>query len=295
MAVPAALVHCGGGNGKSSAGTTPEGDAGSGTLDGGPGARPEAMPCEMGSGGGSCGQNETCCAGFCTDTSKDPFNCGRCGNACSQTQFCTGTTCDDAVLKNLCVNPHATVVMDPYMEDNTAGNAFGAALSRTCMPGVNVRSTSQSSGIAQDPGGRPLTGVGDTLVAGGGWFGQAAVAYMDSHGLTPLLVSTDGTSSWIRNSKTQANIVFIPNTSLTAHHDYFLFEVGVEPISGTLSFFGYGMSGLSTTVASYYFQKSVLPNASAFPSAWYVYEWTDKDMDGIGSAGDTFNPIANGM
>jgi len=260
-------------------------------------AKADATPCgaDGARGGPSCSPNETCCAGWCTDTSKDPSNCGRCGNACSATQFCTGVACDDAVLKNLCVNPHATVVLDPYMDDNTAGNALGGALSTTCMPVVKVVTTSQDAGLAQDPAGRPIAGVGDTLVAGGGWYGQAAVAYMDAHGLTPLLVSTDGTHSWIRDSKTSANVVLVPNTALTMHHDYFVFEVGVEPTSGTLCFFGYGMTGLGTTVASYYFQTNVLPHASAFPGSWYVYEWTDKDMDGAGSAGDTFTAIADGI
>jgi hypothetical protein len=197
------------------------------------------------------------------------------------------------VLTNLCVNQRATVVMDPYMEDNTAGNTLGEALSTTCKPGVKFTTTSQSSGVAQDPAGRPLTGVGNTLVAGGGWFGQASVAYMDAHGFTPVLLSTDGNNSWVQNRKTAANIVFAPSTTVTGHHDYFVLEVVVEPISGSLCLFGYGFTGLGTMAAAYYFEKNVLPDPSKFPGAWYVYEWTDKDMDGTPSAGDTYNLLAN--
>jgi hypothetical protein len=275
------------------------GDAGEAGDDGGAGdAGDSGDASDAGDAGGSasgCGPSQTCCGGWCTDTSKDPRNCGACGNACSANQFCTGVACDDAVLKNICANPSATVVFDQYMVDDTAGTALGNALSTICMPAVKVASTEQDSGLAQDPSGRPITGVGNTLVAGGGWFGQASAAYMDSHGLTPLIVGTDGTNAWIRSAKTMGNIVSVLYASLTMHHDYFLFELAVEPISGSLCFYGYGMGPSGTAVASYYFQNNVLPMAFAFPDRWYIYEWVDTDMNGLPSAADMFSLVDHGM
>jgi hypothetical protein len=237
----------------------------------------------------------TCCSGWCTDTTRDPQNCGSCGNACTPKQFCTGVACDDAVLQNVCANARATVVFDPYATDNEGGTALGAALASGCMPPVTVATTPQGSGGVEDPStGRPLTGPGDTLVAGGGFFGQKAVAYMENAKIAPLTLGTDGTNGWIRNTKTGANVVLVPNAMLTSHHDYFALEVTVEPTSGTLCFFGYGMEGPGTTAAGYYFENDVVANRSMFPDVWYVYEWTDTDNNGAPSAGDMFTQIAHG-
>jgi hypothetical protein len=245
---------------------------------------------------------QTCCSastsptgGFCTDTSKDPRNCGSCGTACSQTQFCTGVACDDVVLKNLCANPKATWLTDSYGPDNTAGNAMGNAFA-TCMPPVTILTVNDDGGVATDPvSGRPLAGGGNTLVAGGGWFGHASVLYMDNQRLTPLIVANDGSNAWIRNQKTSVNIVFASIASLTPHHDFFLLELSVEPASGTLCFFGYGMLSTGTIAAGYYFQNTVMPNLSTYTDVWYVYEWTDTNNDAVPNAGDTFALLGHGM
>jgi hypothetical protein len=223
------------------------------------------------------------------------LNCGACGNACTPTQFCTGVACDDAVLQNVCATARATVVLDPFAADNEAGVALGAALANGCMPPVTVSTTPQDSGVAEDPAtGRPLTGPGDILVAGGGFFGQRAVAYMESAKIAPLALGTDGTNAWIKNTKTGTNVVRVANAMLTSHHDYFALEVTVEPTSGTLCFFGYGMYAPGTTAAAYYFQSAVIANRAMFPDVWYVYEWTDTDNSGTPSAGDTFTSVAHG-
>jgi hypothetical protein len=84
------------------------------------------------------------------------------------------------------------------------------------------------------------------------------------------------------------------NATLTAHHDYFALEVTVEPASGTLCFFGYGMYAPGTSAAAYYFQNDVIGSRAMFPDVWYVYEWTDTDNSGTPSAGDAFTLIAHG-
>jgi hypothetical protein len=243
---------------------------------------------------GSCPGAMTCCDGWCTDVKRDPQNCGSCGNACMATQFCTGASCEDVILKNLCANAHATVVLDSYDPDNDAGTAFGAALAAGCTPPVMVRTTPQFSGVALSPTGRPITGPGDTLIAGGGFFGQVGVEYMEQNKVAPLTLGTDGASSWIRNNRTGASIVMIPTSMLTASLDYFAFEVSVEPKSGTLCFFGYGMLVPGTQAAAYYFQNRVVPHLTTFTDAWYVVQWTDTDNNGVPSAGDKFTPVSQG-
>jgi hypothetical protein len=274
----------GGGDAGDAAAATDGGDAGA-TSDAGEASAPEPCPGAL-----------TCCGGWCTDTTKDPQNCGSCGNACMRTQFCTGVSCDNAALENVCASPRATVVLDPFATDNQAGTALGAALANGCTPPVTVSMTSQDSGAALDPStGRPMTGPGDMLVAGGGFFGQQAVAYMENAKIAPLSLGTDGTNAWIRNTRTSANVVLVPNAMLTSHHDYFALEVTVEPTSGTLCFFGYGMYEPGTTAAAYYFQNNVIANRAMFPDVWYVYEWTDTDNSGTPNAGDTFTLMDHGM
>lgn len=257
-----------------------------------------AIPCNAdgGDGGAACPGMLPCCNGFCADTTKDPKNCGTCGNACTSTQFCTGMTCNEAILKNICANPKATWITDDYPPDNAASNDMGTGLAVGCAPPVTVLTTYEDGGTAQDPdSGRPLTGAGNTLVAGGGWFGHASVAYMDGQGLTPLILNTDGTNAWIRNRKTSANIVFTNNTIVTAQHDYFLLELSVEPASGTLCFFGYGMLSGGTTAAGYFFRNNVVANRATFTDAWYVYEWMTANDAGLPGAGDTFTLVAHGL
>jgi hypothetical protein len=243
---------------------------------------------------GSCPGAMICCDGWCTDVLRDPQNCGSCGNACMTAQFCTGASCKDVALKNLCANTHATVVLDPYAPDDETGRTLGAALTAGCMPPVTVRTTPQDSGVALGPTGRPITGPGDTLVAGGGFFGQIGVNYMEKNKAAPLTLGTDGPNSWIRNNKTGANIVMVPTSMLSASVDYFALEVSVEPESGTLCFFGYGMLVPGTEAAAYYFQNDVAPHLAKFTDAWYVFQWKDGDNNGVPSAGDTFTHVSQG-
>jgi hypothetical protein len=218
-------------------------------------------------------------------------------NASTPEQFCNGTACNDAVLKNLCSNPRATVVRDEYSGDNDAGVRLAAAIAMGCSPTTSVRVVDQGGGVAEDPAtGRPLTGPGDTLVAGGGLFGQKGVAYMEAQGLTPLAVGSSGLNNiQIRNTRTNAILVSVSNTVLTAHHDYAVLEVSVEPTSGSLCFFGYGLGLPGTAAAAFYYQNNVVPNRAMYPDAWYLYEWTDTDNNSTASAADSFSLLGSGM
>jgi hypothetical protein len=245
-----------------------------------------ATPC----GGTS---TEACCGGYCTDTAKDPANCGQCGTACTASQFCTGAACAEAIIANVCDNARATVAFDPYQDDNGAGSAIGGALSADCTPAVSLLQTSQHSEGILDPGsGRPITGVGDTFITGGGSYGQDGVGYMES-ALTAVYLWTDGTTAQI---KTRAGnpIVNTAVSALTAHHDFFYVQVSVEPQSGTLCFDGVGILAPGTVAAGYYAQSELIPNRAKYTSSSYVYEWVDTNNDSTPSAGDTFTQIIAG-
>jgi Stigma-specific protein, Stig1 len=251
----------------------------------------QAPKCEA---NGSCSDSSlTCCNGFCIDTTKDPNNCGKCGTSCTADQFCTGKSCEDAVISNVCENPNGTVATDAYPEDNTAGSAMGAALSASCMPAVKITSNMQDATGILDPGsGRPITGAGNTLVTGGGGYGQRGVQYMETS-ITPVYLWGDGTTGEIRRRDGSA-IVSTPVAMLTSHHDYFYVQVSVEPVSSTLCFSGVGMLGPGTTAAGYFVSSTMLPKVSTFTKQWYVYEWADTNNDAAPNAGDSFTQVAAG-
>jgi hypothetical protein len=285
-------------------------DAGPSTVDAGPSTVDAGgpVPCDPTF---PCGSGLSCCANFCTDTAHDPRNCGACGVACTASQFCTGTACDNAIFSNVCANARATVALGPYSQDNAAGVTLGGALATGCNPAVSVVQASQESGILAGDAGQPNTGVGNTLVVGGGSFGQLAVRYLDQAGLSPLYLKTDGvTAQYILRSTGTPAFAAVMVSALTAHHDYFIVELAVEPQSGTLCFVGAGILAPGTGAAAYYGSTELIPKgASGMHSAnsWVAVEWTDApgdggapgeggvDMgDGIPNAGDTFRVVASG-
>ncbi len=269
--------------------------ADAGAVDTGAAVDPRT-PCDASD---SCEGTLECCGGYCADTRHDPRNCGGCGTACSATQFCTGTGCDNAVFTNVCANAATTVVNDPYTEDIQAGAAIGTALASCSDSGVAVAIVPQNKpGVLEpmgDAGQRPNTGVGDTMVAGGSWWGQLSVAYMDGHGLTPVYLTNDGTTSHFFERSTGMPLVTTLDSALTAQHDYFFLELAVEPVSGTLCLFGEGILGPGTAAAGYYGSQVAVPRHATLTAAYYVYEWTDANQDGTPGAGDTFALVAEGQ
>jgi hypothetical protein len=295
------LVHC---SSSSSPGGAPAGtDAAVGpTVDASPEAAPvdagvpveAATPCDAAN---ACASPLACCSGFCADLRHDPRNCGTCGNGCSTSQFCTGTACDDVTFPNVCSNTTILVVDDPYPIDDEAGAAIGSAI-QSCAVGSTLSVVPQTQpGILVpdgDAGWRPNTGGSTTMVAGGSWFGQLSVAYLDDHGLTPVYLVNDGTTSHIYQRSTGLALVTTPDSALTSQHDYFILEMTVEPQSGTLCVIGEGILSPGTTAAGYYGAAVVVPNRNMYPSAWYVYEWTDTSGDGQPGPGDTFSMVGDG-
>jgi hypothetical protein len=274
-------------------------------VDAGLDAGPEAsslVPCDMDAEADAadaevCSGPSTmaCCSGFCVDTALDPRNCGQCGVACTAHQFCTGVQCDDAVVANVCGNPSATVVLDIYGADDEGGTAIGVALAAICTPPTNVVYRNEDAGGVTDPTtGRPITGVGNTFVTGGGGYGHVGIAYLDMMNLTPLFPSVTGDEYDVVERSTGTNVVSTTFEALTSQHDYFYIELAVEPISGTLSVSGVGLLAPGTVAAGYYLGAVVIPNRASYPNNWYLFEWTDTNGDSIANAGDTFTQVATG-
>ncbi len=271
------------------------GDDAAGTMDGGqmPPVIEAGPPC---SSTMPCQGGATCCNGTCTNPAHDPANCGKCGNACTAAQFCTGQACMTTGFANLCANPSATVALDPYTPDNTAGAAIGAALTASCSPPTKVSQSEQDGLDVTDPAsGRPMTGPGDTFIAGGGSYGQKGVAYMQSAGLTTLSLDGDGTNLWFSNRTTSAKLAQTALTDLTAHHDFFSVEVAVEPTSGTLFLAAIGMMAPGTAAAAYWSSTTLVPKRATFTDAWYIYEWLDSNNDSMPDAADAFTLVAEGQ
>jgi hypothetical protein len=247
-----------------------------------------AAPCTSAS---DCASNETCCDGsFCADLAKDPQNCGACGGACSTKQFCSGSSCDDVVVKNVCQNASATVVLDAIAPDDAAGHAIATALATAC-PSAHVATVAQGApGTIQPISGQPTTGPGDTYVAAGGGFGQKAIAYMDSTRAAPVFAVDDGATLSLVRSDDGTVLVAAPETSLTAHHDYFVVYAASEPLSGTLVLAVYGLYSAGTAAGAYWFGSQAATFGS-LGKQYYAYEWNDTNGDGVPNAGDSFTLI----
>ncbi len=270
------------------------------TVDGGDAssqdAGPAPIPCDAQAACNTDASTVMCCSGYCVDTARDPANCGQCGTACTTSQFCTGTACDDAIIANVCGNPRATVAFDPYGVDNEAGAAMGTALAAYCVPATSVVQVPQTTAGVLDPSGsgRPITGVGNTFITGGGAFGQSGVDYIELQAnLSPIYLQNNGTNSRIL-TRAGAEIVNVLDTSLTEHHDYFYVQLTVEPQSGTLCLSGVGVLGPGSQAAGYYAATELIPHHTSYTASWYVYEWTDTNGDSIANGGDTFTLVQAG-
>jgi hypothetical protein len=278
---------------------TPEGGDAGDAGDGGAEAEagPARIPCDV-DAQAPCtgGATVQCCGGFCTDTATDPTNCGHCGVGCTSHQFCTGTECDDAIIANVCKNPRGTVVLDPYGPDNEGGIELGAALVTSCVPVPTIVQRSQDEAGVLEPGtDRPITGVGNTFITGGGAYGQLGLGYLDQAGLSALYLTANNGAFQIQSRFQDAGIVDASPDALTTHHDFFFVQLSVEPQSGTLCFGVVGILGPGTIAGSYYVSTQMIPNRANYPKSWYVFEWTDTNNDGIPMVGDdAFTMIASG-
>ena len=238
------------------------------------------------SGAATCLVGLDCCDGTCRDLSRNPAQCGACG--CPSGQFCSESACLAASLGNVCANPRATVVLDGLSLDDQAGLKLASALSTGCSPAVQVSQVLQADAgfLAED--GRPDLGPGETFVAPGGGFGQRGVRYLDQAELSPVGVTADATGLVFFGRASGQTIAREDFTNLTDHHDLFVLEMVVEPVSGTLCLAAYGLMGPGTVAAAWLLENQVLPARASYSKSWYVFEWSDTNLDFLPNAADSF-------
>ncbi len=253
-----------------------------------------SAPLQCGDPTPTCPGGLTCCAHSCVDIHLDPDDCGACGVACSATEYCTGTACAPLVLASVCQNPSATVSLDAYPVDVAAGSALGESLATACAPGIVASEVNETSPTLLDQAtGEPIGGPGHTLIAGGGAFGQSAIAYLDQAGDSPVFVVAGATDALFVRRLGGFTLLDAPLTSLGPTHDYFTLYVAIDPKSGTLTLAAFGMLGPGTTAAAWYWQNVIAPNLATQTKAWYVVEWTGADA-GQPGAGDSWTTVATG-
>jgi hypothetical protein len=215
--------------------------------------------------------------------------------------------CEAATFGNICDNPAATVFLDQYDNDNIAALEVGQALQNACSLTL-ITPPSSEAGVLADAGvfdptsGRPTTGFGNICVIGGGAYGQKTVGYLDNSAFT---------SVYLRGANDDAGVYTLYFTDRSAPGgprdvasapfgatgtDYFLVQLAIDPVSGSLCLQVMGMSGTGTVAAGYYVANHFIANGAYASStkSWYVYQWTDVDEAGAPDEQDTYTLIASG-
>jgi hypothetical protein len=255
-----------------------------------------------GDGGAACTGSFVCCNDHCVDMTLDPKHCGACGATCPATQFCANASappvCKDNVLAHVCSAKHATFLLDGLQADQEATVVVHGAITARCTPPPLAKTVSQSVSTAINPiTGQPVLGGGELLVAVGGDSAQRLVNYLEDSGTTRVYNEYDGLNTlWFkRRDASNTILATVTRTTLTSTHDYFLVEVVLDPISGTLSFVLYGLDSPGTKAAAYYFANTMLPSIATYTHSWYLYEWMGTNADRGAGPGDTFTLLASGM
>lgn len=245
-----------------------------------------------------CAGGKSCCGSRCVETQRDIAHCGACDNACGASQFCNGTSCREVAFNNVCANPKLTALLDGIAIDDSASDTIGTALSTTCSATLATQPQGAADNrVASPTTGYPFIGGGELLVVAGGPSVQLVTGYLDTGLISPLrftvsgetrsLVKRDGTAVVSANVGTGAG-------DINQGHDFFAFQLVREPGNGTLTLMAYGFDGPGTRAAAYYFQSTFLPARASQTDSWYVFEWTDTDMNLVPGAADTFTLKASG-
>jgi hypothetical protein len=242
------------------------------------------------------GAASTCCSLYCVNVQRDIRNCGTCGNACAASAFCNGTQCLPVAFQNICAEPSATVLFDARDVDGDAGVQIASLLTDggcSAAPAVRFVTDGVDAGVL-DSTGRPVVGGSELLIAPGGPFVQAVVSYLEQSA-TAVFHSGSATGHILVLRADGGVLVDAGDSTLGAHHDFFVLELVREPINGSLTLIAYGFAGPGTPAGAWYLGNVVLPDASTYPETWLVVEWTDTNNDGVPNAGDTFSVIASGL
>ena len=255
-----------------------------------------------GDGGVACAGSFVCCNEHCVDTTLDPKHCGACGATCPTTQFCANASapsvCRTNILAHVCNAKHATFLLDGLPADQEATVLVHGAFAARCTPPPLAKTVSQSVSTAiNTTTGQPVVGGGELLVAVGGDSAQRLVNYLEDSGTTRIYNEYDGLNTlWFkRRDASNTVLATVTRSTLTPTHDFFVVEVVLDPISGTLSLVVYGLDSPGTKAGAYYFATTILPSIATYTNGWYLYEWMGINADGGAGPGDTFTQLASGL
>jgi hypothetical protein len=217
--------------------------------------------------------------------------------------------CEPATFSNLCDNPSETLIFDQYDADNAAAVEIGTALQSACgmnlvIPAHDDGGVLADAGVLNPVSGEPTTGIGNLCVIGGGSFGQQAVGYLDAKSLTEVyirgVVDDAGVLDLLFTDRggpgAPTDVASEPYSATTQNTDYFLLQMSVDPVTGSLCFMTLGITAAGTTAGAYYAANDFIANGDFASStkSWLVYKWTAAGDAGVVSEQDTFTLIASG-
>ncbi|MBL8949389.1 MAG: hypothetical protein JNK82_01340 [Myxococcaceae bacterium] len=249
--------------------------------------------------GTTCGAGTGCCGNTCRSTTT-LTDCGGCGITCTANQFCDGTMCRNITFPEFCANSRVYVIYDGIANDDAATNMLASTIATNCPTTTIIEYGPQSNPAWVDQTtGALLFGGGSTVVTAGGPFANKPVKWMErTSQTTKVYFHTNGidTFSFKRRSD-DLTLVSQPASSCSSHHDVLLVELARDPSSGTLALIAYGVcgGGYGTQAAGWYYANVMLPNRTAYPDSWYLFEWNDTNNDSLPNAGDSFVRITSGL
>lgn len=205
---------------------------------------------------------------------------------CAGERFCGTSMCRDSALSSVCAMSSATALLDGA--DDDAGTTMARTLSTLCMPAISQSAVPQLDSGVLAANGEPLL-TGTLLCAAGGSFYQRAVGWLETNGRAHVFDTS--TATMYRLSLRDGGVVATgAMSSLSFLHDIFILQVVRSP-SGAVVFNSGGFFAEGTAAGAWYFENVLFPMRVTLGSPWYVYEWTDTNMNGPDAA-DTFTRLA---
>lgn len=247
-----------------------------------------------------CPSGYVCCGTRCADTSRDHNHCASCNAFCTGGDYCAGVGCKQTSVATVCDTPHMTFVLSGASTDDALAPVLSAALTSGCPSPPAMTTEPDTASVAVNPTtAQPVAGAGDLIVEFGGPYTTKLANYIESHGYTRIYDTTPdgnvvGFYAHSADGGKDPAIAEAPFAAFTATHDYFKIEMVVDPVSGTRVLQIYGIFSPGTVAAEWFFEHRMLPNLSAYPLRYYVYEWTHGDAGTTPGASDSFVLVASG-
>jgi hypothetical protein len=203
-------------------------------------------------------------------------------------------------LANACDIPQVTFLLDGLAVDDDATPLVRDGIAASCSPAPDMKIVPEKTADVVNPTtGRPFIGGGQMLAVLGGPFGHGLVRYLEQAKVADVYNYYDADVNRFigraLSGQSDPLIVDAQQWMLTTGHDYFVVEMVLEPLSGTLVLASYGLASPGTRAAGWYLVHQMLPMRSTLDKSWYVYEWTDGDGDEQPGTADTFTLVASGL